>query len=103
MPHILDRVMPVDVQVALRHARSMSISEWRRELLQHVIEKPDARIHLRLARAIEIDGNADIGFLRLAVQGRGCGAWRCRAAWSSSSFTHLYLGSLYHSSGPISP
>ena len=44
----------------------MSISEWRGELLQHMVEKADAGRDFGLAGAVEINADLDFGFLGIS-------------------------------------
>jgi hypothetical protein len=37
------------------------------DLFEHVLEKGNSRIKIRLATAIEIDGNTDLGFQGIAA------------------------------------
>ena len=71
--HVFDRVVLIDVQVALRSDRQVAgrvLGQQR----QHVIEEADAGGDLRLAGAVEIQFQLDRGFRRLAVD-----VWRCVA------------------------
>ena len=81
---ILDRVVVVDVQVALRPDRHVD-QRMARKLLQHVVEKADAGGDFEAAGAVEIDFHRDGGLLGLAgdtgrpvasawALGRSCGA-----------------------------
>ena len=65
---VLDRVMLIDVQVALGldHQIDGRMPGQERE---HVVEEADARGDLRAAAAVEIDFEADIGFRRLPLDG----------------------------------
>ena len=44
---------------------------------EHVVEKPDARLHVRFARAVKADGQVDVGFLRGARDMRNAFAHCC--------------------------
>ena len=75
--HVLDRVMLVDVQVALGTHRQIAgrvLGQQR----QHVIEEADAGRDLGLAGAVEVQLQIDRRFRRLAVN-RG-GAWHAAKA-----------------------
>ena len=49
-------------------ARSVDVDQrMARQLFQHVVEKADAGLHVIGARAIEIDGDGNLGFRGLAV------------------------------------
>jgi len=67
---ILDGMVHVDVQVALA-AHSEVDGGMLGKAFQHVIEEADTGFDIGLARAIEIEGDRNIGFLRLAGDG-GC-------------------------------
>lgn len=41
------------------------------QLVEHMIEEADARVNLGHARAVEIDGHGNAGFLGLAIDSRG--------------------------------
>ena len=60
----------VDVQVALAADREVD-GGMLGEAFQHVIEEADTGFDIGLAGAIKIEGDRDIGFLRLAVDGGG--------------------------------
>ena len=45
---------------------------------EHMVEKPDARLHVRFARAVKTDGQVDVGFLRGAHDMRNAFA-HCRS------------------------
>jgi hypothetical protein len=74
-PHILDRVMLIDVQIT-----GSANDEINRRVLcqerQHVVEKTNARGHIRLPLAIELKGKLDVRFGRLAMDSRG--SWHGR-------------------------
>src|SRR4051812_351982 len=63
--HILDRVMRIDLQVSggddiqVQHAVA-------RDLIQHVVEKPDTGLERRLAGAVQIDLDTDLRLQRVA-------------------------------------
>ncbi len=61
---ILDRVMVVDVQVALGMHRQVE-NRVARQLVQHVIEEPDARAVLVLPGAVEVERHRHLGLGRL--------------------------------------
>ena len=61
---ILGGVVLVDVEVALRRDADVD-QAVARELLQHVVEEADAGRDLGLARAVEGDGDDDVGLLGL--------------------------------------
>ena len=45
------------------------------EALEHVVEEADAGIDVAIARAVEVEGDRDLGLARLAFDGRrahGC-------------------------------
>ena len=63
---ILGGVVEVDMQIALRLHLEID-QAVARELLQHMVEKADAGRDLGTARAVEIDRDADLGFLGLAL------------------------------------
>ena len=68
---VLNRVMSVDVQVAdgLNVQVDQAVA---RDLIEHVIEKGNARVELLHAGAVQIDGHPDPGFI--GVTGNFCGA-----------------------------
>ena len=67
--YVLDGVMIVDVQVA--PGGNLQVQETvTGDLLKNVLEEPDACRNHRLFRAVEIDGEGDVGFLGLALDGR---------------------------------
>ena len=74
---VLDRMVVVDMQVALR--RDVHVDKRVAcELVEHVVEEADAGRDRTLARAIEGDGDGDRRFLGLARDGRGAhGASSC--------------------------
>ena len=63
--NIFDRVMGIDMQIALggdtdiHHAMAC-------DLVQHVVEKAQAAIQLGNARAIKVDGSGNLGFQGIA-------------------------------------
>ena len=61
--------MEIDVQVTRRLDREVD-QAVARELLQHVVEKADAGRDVAGAAAVEIDGGADRGLARLALDAR---------------------------------
>src|SRR6185436_14157772 len=67
---ILDGVVLVDVQIARALHVELEAAVLA-ELLEHVVEEAEARLRMRIGRAVEIDGDADIGLLRAPLRGRG--------------------------------
>ena len=69
---ILDRVVAVDVQVAVAANRKIEqrVAGQQRE---HVVEEAEAGLDVGLAGTIEIDRQHDVGFSGLA--GNGGGTW----------------------------
>ena len=63
-------MMPVDLQIAFR-ADGEIHQPVTGDLIEHVIQKPDSRINLGAARAVEIDADVNRGLLRLAAHFRG--------------------------------
>ena len=63
---VLDRVVLIDVQIALGLDRQIE-SPVPREQLQHVVEKADARFPRARAAAVEVQLQADLGFAGGAV------------------------------------
>ena len=62
---VLDRVVAVDMQVAI--GLDVQVDQAvARDLVQHVVEKADAGMQLRLAAAVEVDAHRDAGFGRVA-------------------------------------
>ena len=62
---ILDRVMRVDVQVAL--GGDVDIDQrMPRDLVQHMVEEADAGRNVRHAGSVEVDTDLDGGFLGFA-------------------------------------
>ena len=60
--------MGIDVQIAL--CLDLQVDEAvARQLFQHMIQKADAGIDGILAAAVEIEGDADLGFLGAAFDG----------------------------------
>ena len=81
LPHddasVLHRMMAVHLKVAL--AANLQIEQAvAPERGEHVIEKPDARLHVRGARAVKVDGQVDVGLLRGARDVRNAFA-HCRS------------------------
>ena len=70
---ILDRMMLVDVQVADRFHGEID-QRMPAQLLEHVIEETDPRGHVIRARPVQVDGDEDAGFARLAADRRGAHA-----------------------------
>ena len=68
---VLDRVVVVDVQVALGLDRHVD-QRMARQLLQHVVEEADAGRDVEAAGAVDIDGDRDRGLLGLAADLRRC-------------------------------
>ena len=80
LPHddarVLHRVMTVHLKVAL--AAHLQVEQAvAPERGEHVVEKPDARLHVRFARAVKADGQVDVGFLRGARDARNAFAHCC--------------------------
>ena len=67
---VLDRVVGVDLEVALRLHREVDHAVAR-DLVEHVVEERDARGEARLARAVEVHGDEDLGFLGVSLDFRG--------------------------------
>ena len=67
---VLDGVVRIHVQVALRLHRQIEQAVVG-EQGQHVIEKADAGAHLRLAPAVEAQGQVDVGLAGRPVYGCG--------------------------------
>jgi hypothetical protein len=66
--YVLNRVVIVDVQVAL--ARDSHIDQCVAcQLVEHVVEKPDAGLIVILAGTIEIDLDGNVGFGSFARDG----------------------------------
>ena len=63
---VLDRVVVVDVQVALGLDRHVD-QRMARQLVEHMVEEADAGRDVGLAGAVDIDGDRDLGFLGLAA------------------------------------
>ena len=73
---VLHRVMTVHLKVAL--AAHLQVEQAvAPERGEHVVEKPDARLHVRFARAVKADGQVDVGFLRGARDARNAFAHCC--------------------------
>lgn len=64
-PHILDRVVPIDVQVPLGVDLQIYQS-MASDLVQHVVKKSNTRVQLGHARAVQIDLDIDQGLRGLA-------------------------------------
>src|SRR6266545_1384837 len=64
--HVLDRVVGVDLEVAFRLDTQVPAPVLA-ELLQHVVEERDPGRRARLAHAVDVERELDLGFLRLAV------------------------------------
>ena len=62
---ILNRVMRIDLQIALRFNREIDQAVPRQQI-EHVIEKPHAGLDRRCALAVQIECDADFGFLGLS-------------------------------------
>jgi hypothetical protein len=62
---VLNRVMPIDVEIApgLDREIEQAVPGQRRE---HVVEKPDSGLHVRVAPAVQVDPNSKIGLVGLA-------------------------------------
>ena len=63
---IFDRVVIVDMQIARRPHGHVD-QRMPRQLVQHVIEEPDAGLVVIDTRPVEVDLDRDIGFRRLAA------------------------------------
>ncbi len=75
---ILDRMMLVDVQIALHGHRNVD-QRMARQLFDHMVEETDSGGHRIVARAVEIDGDRDIRFLGRALDGGGSHGMPLRA------------------------
>src|SRR5262245_6855972 len=84
-PDVLDGVVGVDVQVALRLDVEVE-QAVARDLVEHVVEERHAGGELRLPGAVEVDRNPDLGFGRLAGD-RGVSHTLSARADSSKSFS----------------
>ena len=69
-PDILRGVVMVDMQIADRLDRHVDAG-MAGEQVQHVVEEANAGRDRGRARAVEVDGHLDVGFLGLALDGRG--------------------------------
>ena len=81
MPDVFDRVVLIDVQIALGANRQIDrrvLGEQR----QHVVEKADAGRDVGLARAVQVERELDVRFGGLAVDGGGsCHECSLGAEW----------------------
>src|SRR5713226_6536462 len=68
-PDVLDGVVLVDLHVALRLDGEVHEAVLRPRL-QHVAEERDRRLHLRGARAVEVELQRDLRLLRFALDAR---------------------------------
>ena len=77
--HILDGVVRIHVQIALRlhgQIEQAVVGEQR----QHVVEEADAGVHLRLAPAVDLQGQVDLRLAGLPVNRCGThGTSHCNA------------------------
>ena len=90
--HVFHRVVAVDVQIAL--ALHIQIDQAvARDLVQHVVEKADAGGQLRLARAVKVEADFDLGLggvardfggARLVRGGKGDGSGHSEASRAAS-------------------
>jgi hypothetical protein len=62
---VFDGVMRIDLQIALGLHVQIDQAVARKQI-EHVIEKPDARVRRGFSRPIKIERNANLGFTRLA-------------------------------------
>ena len=69
MPDVLDGVVQVDVEIALRVDREVE-ARVLAELLEHVVEERDAGRDRRRARAVDDERDVDRRLLRLPAQRR---------------------------------
>ena len=69
---VFDAVVRVDVQIAARFDLEVD-QPVPRHLIEHMVEKGDPGMEIRLTGAIEIQRHADLGFLRIALY--LCCAW----------------------------
>src|SRR5437879_12638657 len=60
--------MVIDMQIAVRLDRDVDAGMPGQEI-EHVVEEADAGRNVGHARAIEVDGNLDVGLLGLALDG----------------------------------
>ena len=70
---ILDRVMLVDVEIAL-HVHADVDQRMARQLFDHMVEKADSGRHAVGAGAVEIDADANTRLARVAGDGRRAGS-----------------------------
>ena len=73
---VFHRVVRVDVQVTLRMHRDVHHA-MPRELVEHVVREGHTGLPDRSAIAIEIDGNGDLRFLGVALDGGAAGCEKC--------------------------
>jgi hypothetical protein len=66
---VFDGVMFVDVEIAFRLNSQVEKAMFGQQL-EHVVEKPDARVDLPLPAPVERPFDANVGFLCRAVQRR---------------------------------
>src|SRR6185437_10868916 len=94
-PDILDGMVRVDVQIALRGDREIEHAVAR-DLIEHVIEKGDARRKRGLSGAVDVDAYVDVRLGRAARDLRAsdrtcvrrihrCRSVRCRPSTSTSA------------------
>lgn len=68
--NILDRVMLIDMQIAL--GRDLQINDrMPSKQLKHVVEEADTRLNPRVAVAVKVQLESDLGFVRLSFNLRG--------------------------------
>src|SRR5262245_28705389 len=71
--------MGVDMQIALGLNGEIDEAVLGKKR-QHVVEKADAGLDRALARAVEVEGEGDVGFTRLPMDLRGAGHGNCMIA-----------------------
>src|SRR5262249_31004815 len=90
---VFNRVMSVDFEIAFRGNRQVEAS-MASQLGKHVVEKRDARLDVVLARAIKIQGNADLGFFGCARLGRDSCSHLCSKARSRAFKNRVFSSAL---------
>jgi len=78
--HVLDRVVSIDVQIAI--GLDVQVDQTMAgDLIEHVVKKANAGVHLALTRAVQVELHPDAGFGGLAAD-VGVRAFMVWLGWS---------------------
>ena len=91
--HIFDGVVLIDIQIAFRGNFQIERAVARNQI-EHVIEEANARGHARSSATVEIQLQANVGFISLAVNGGGSGHGVLASAFLDrfQELAHLFFG-----------